>query len=274
MQKENPALLEPLAAALEKPRELSARVLNYISGTYSVDADAIGLFLVEELPKLEDYEIDLILSPLFTPRLADQAEVAHLLDGESVPREQWPALIRELVSRPVRARLVTTDRVQHSVNLREVTIERYVHRLRLDATIPAAVLELLHRIVSRADRPILTAIARRGIWEGEGRSGIIARYFATAASRGTYVIGDALELLDLVESYKPVDLPDLIDRIPRRQQALHDEINAAGVKPFFSNRVQELHGGERDQRRQDDSRIAAKEAELAFLNRLEYLLSG
>jgi len=63
-------LIETLAAELERPRELSARVINYIGGTYGVDHDAVGRFLVDELPKLEDYELDLILSPVFTPKLA------------------------------------------------------------------------------------------------------------------------------------------------------------------------------------------------------------
>ena len=102
-------LLETLAAELERPRELSARVVNYIGGTYGIDHDAIGPFLVDELPRLEDYELDLILSPVFTPKLVDQAVFAELLGSESVPREQWPALIQQLAARPTCAQLVTGD---------------------------------------------------------------------------------------------------------------------------------------------------------------------
>ncbi|HSU87650.1 MAG TPA: hypothetical protein VLL56_02380, partial [Terriglobia bacterium] len=127
-----PGLVVALAAELERPRELSPRVLNYIGDTYSVEKEGIGTFLVEELPKLEDYEIDLVLSPVFTPKLADQAVFAELLGRDSVPREQWPAIIQELVARPTRAQLLTLDGKAHTVVLREVTIERYVHRLRLE----------------------------------------------------------------------------------------------------------------------------------------------
>src|SRR5947208_11406 len=77
-------LIETLAAELERPRELSARVVNYIGGTYGIDYDAIGAFLVEKLPTLEDDELDLILSPVFTPKLNDQAVFAELLGRESV----------------------------------------------------------------------------------------------------------------------------------------------------------------------------------------------
>src|SRR6266571_3330678 len=48
-------LLETLGAELERPRELSARVVSYIVDTYGIDHDAIGSFLVDELSRLEEY---------------------------------------------------------------------------------------------------------------------------------------------------------------------------------------------------------------------------
>ena len=45
-------LLEAIANELERPRELSAQVVNYLVGTYSLNRDAIGAFLVNELPRL------------------------------------------------------------------------------------------------------------------------------------------------------------------------------------------------------------------------------
>ena len=92
--------VETLAAELERPRELSPRVLNYIGGNYDVEHDGVGVFLVEELPKLEDYEIDLILSPVFTPKLSDQAVFAEMLGRDQIAREQWPELIQQLAARP------------------------------------------------------------------------------------------------------------------------------------------------------------------------------
>lgn len=267
-------LLETLAAELERPRELSPRVLNYIGGTYGIDHDAIGPFLVDGLPKLEDYEIDLILSPVFTPKLADQAVFAELLGCASVLREQWPALIQELVTRPTCAQLVTSDGRPHSVPLREVTLERYLHRLRLDGAISESLLKLLDPTPPAPDRPLLKAIARRSIWENDARGNILARYLTNAASRGTYRLADAIELLNMVESYKPADVADLLARIPPRQEVLRGQINAgSGGKPFFSQGVQALHGGDRDQRRQDDPAMSAKENELAFLDRLQPVLA-
>jgi len=267
-------LLEALAAELERPRELSPRVLNYIEGNYSVEHDAVGAFLTEELSKLEDYEIDLSLSPVFTPKLADQAVFAELLGPASVPRDEWPALVEQLARRPTRAQLMTLEGKAHPVRLREVTIERYVHRLRLEAKIPNPIFNLLERCTVMEDRPLLKAIARRSIWDDGGRRGILERFLMAAATRGNCTVADTLDLLNLMENRKPSDVDNLLTEIPRWQAELRKQVEvASGGKPFFNEDVRLMHGGARDQRPQADSRVSAKENELLFLGRLKEMLA-
>ena len=49
-------LVETLVAQLERPREVTPHVANYLNGNYDVERDAIGAFLTEKLQHLEDYE--------------------------------------------------------------------------------------------------------------------------------------------------------------------------------------------------------------------------
>jgi hypothetical protein len=265
-------LLATLASELERPRPLLPQVVKHLCGTYSLERDALGAFLVEELPKLEDYEIDLILSPVFTPSLRDQSVFAELLGPDAVPLVEWFGLIEQLVARPTRAPLITDDGQSHAVALREVTIERYVYRLRLGATIPASLFELLSRRSPVDDRPLLKAIARRAIWESDARRDILGRYLAAAIGTEHYRSDDAVDLLKLAETYEPADTADLLRRIPHWEQVLRHEINlASNPKAFFNERVEELHGGGRDRRRQDNAE--PKQRELAFLARLKPLLA-
>jgi hypothetical protein len=267
-------LLEVLAAQLERPREVTVQVANYLNGTYDVERDAIGAFLTEKLAGLEDYEHDLILSPLFTPKLADQAIFADILGRESISRGQWPELIGELAERPTRGRLVTSDKQVHTIPLREVTIERYVHRLRLDGTIPELLLDLIEHVVPDADRALMKAVARRAIWESGSRRDILIRYLTSSSRRAAYQIADAIHLLDLAESYKPADLAALLAMIPAWQEGLRHEIDTGfGLRPFFTAQTQGEHGGDRDQRRPDEKRIEAKRNELATLGRLQTMLA-
>jgi len=267
-------LLETLAAELERPRRLPAQVVNHLSGTYGLDRDAIGDFLVNRLAELEDYEIDLALSPVFTPTLPDQAVFAELLGQESVPASEWPGLIQQLVVRPTRAQLVTADGLTHSTPLRDVSIGRFVHRLRLDATIPAPLFALVSQFPP-GDQPLLKAVARRAVWENEPRREILARYLTATIGGATNRLADSVELLKLAETYQPADVAGLVAQIPQWLQVLRQEINeSGGGKPFFNERVEELHGGGRDQRHQDNSRVTAKENERAFLERLQQVLTG
>lgn len=267
-------ILKILAAELERPRELTAQVIAHLTGTYSLEREDLGGFLVTELPKLEDYEIDLILSPLFTPTLADQAVVAGQLGRTAIPVAEWPALVQQLVARPTRTQLITPDAREHSVPLRDVTIERFVHRLRLEATIPEPLFELIHHWPRTAERSLLQAIARRAVWETDGRRGILVRWLTAVNGGGDYQLAEVQELLKLAEIYQPADERELLAQIPHWVQVLRQEINESGVKPFFNERVEELHGGGRDQRRQNNSRVAAKESERAFLERLQRMLAG
>lgn len=266
-------VVEALATELEGPRELSPRVLNYIGGNYDVEHDEIGAFLADQLANLEDYEIDLILSPVFTPKLADQATFAEILGRDQISRGEWPRIIEQLVARPVTAKLVTQDGVAHPVKLREVTIERYVHRLRLEATIPDSVFGLVEQLPA-SDRPMLKAIARRNAFENPGTARVLESYLRAVIKQNQYTLADVNALLELMESRKPANLSDLIERIPVWREALRHQIEvAAGPKPFFSQDIERMHGGGRDQRSHDEMRLSAKENEFAFLGRLEKILA-
>jgi len=268
-----PALIDALAAELERPRELAPRVLNYITGTYELDPANVGAFLENQLPQLEEDEVDLVLSPVFTPKLADQAVFAELLGAAPIPREQWPELVRELAARPTRATLVTPDGTRHIVPLREVTIERYLHRLRLEAAIPDSVFALLEKVPAQTDRPVVRAIARRGAWETSGSREILEQYLKAIIGNRTYELSDLLQLMDLVETRRPKDVSTLLASIPGWTEALREQIEKGSApKPFFHQQVEMMHGLARDQRGPDEAKVSAKERELAFLLKLQQIL--
>jgi len=267
-----PSLIDTIASELERPRDITTQVAKHLDGAYGVERDAIGPFLEDRLPKLEDDEHDLILSPLFTPKLSDQAMFADLLGSQSIPKNEWPALIQELVNRPTVAHLVTIEQQTHKVVLREVSIERYVKRLRLDGTISASMMKLIDQTPA-ADQPMLKAVARRAIWESTARGEMLVRVLTQSLADGNYNLKDTVDLLRLTEDYQPVDASALLARIPRWIKLLEEEINSGGgPKPFFSQTVQQLHGGN-DQRQSDEARIEAKRIELGFLERVQRILS-
>ena len=267
--------VDAVATELERPRPLLKQVVDHLASHYSVSRDELGAFLAEQLGALEDYEIDLLFSPLFTPSLAEQAAFSELLDRQTLPAGEWPALIRRLADRPAVAHLRTEDGAAHAIRLREVSLERFVTRLNLDVVIPDPLGKLLHSLPPPEDRALLKALARRIVWNKEPRRAVLFRYLLAATSEHFYQRDDLLALLKLMETYQPKDAADLLARIPHWQEVLKQEIvSAASPKPFFAARVQELHGGGRDQRHQDNSAISGKQRELDFLARLQSVLAA
>lgn len=262
-----------LAGELERPRVLAPQVADHISSHYDVSRDQLGRFLSETLPGLEDYEVDLVLSPIFTPTLADQARLSDELDRRTLPASAWPDLVRALAARPTVAQLVTEDGVSHGAPLREVTIERFVNRLNLDQALPERFSRLLNSLPPAADRPTLKAVARRPIWREEARATVLFQYLLTTASGDGYQLAEVIQLLQWAETYQPRDIADLLDRIPAWEEVLRREINvASNPRPFFNDRVKEMHGGGRDQRGTNETLIASKRQALAFLSKIRAAL--
>jgi hypothetical protein len=268
------AFVDAVAVELERPRALLKQVVDHLASHYSVSRDELGAFFTSQLDALEDYEVDLLFSPLFTPTLTDQSLFSDLLDRQTLPASAWPVLLRKLIDRPTVAHLTTEDGITHGIKLREVSLERFVTRLNLDVVIPDPLGKLLHSLPPAEDRALLKALARRIVWNKEPRRAVLFRYLLAATSEGFYRREDLLVLLKLMETYQPKDAADLLARIPHWQEVMKNEmLSAASPKPFFAARVQELHGGGRDQRHQDDSLISGKQRELEFLGRLQGVLS-
>ena len=266
-------LLETLARELERPRDVTAQVARHLAANYNITDDEIGPFLVETLPMLEEDEVDLILSPLFTPKLADQAVFAAQLGRLSVRLEDQTRLVADAVARPTEANLVTSDEATHGVRLGDVTVERFVYRLRLEGTIPEPIFALIERLPS-SDHGMLRAVARRAIWEPDGRYGILESYLTLTVGLADWGLDEVRTLLDLVERQKPADIADLVARVPQWCEGLRGDLDAAsGGKPFFSERIERSHGGERDHRSAESTLIEEKRRQLAFLERLEPLLA-
>ncbi|MFM8470617.1 MAG: hypothetical protein ACKODH_11720 [Limisphaerales bacterium] len=267
--------VDAVATELERPRALLKQVVDHLASHYSVSRDELGAFFTGQLAALEDYEIDLLFSPLFTPTLAEQSAFSELLDRQTLPANEWPGLVRKLGDRPTVTRLTTEDGTAHAIRLREVSLERYVTRLNLDVVIPDPLGKLLHSLPPVGDRALLKALARRIVWNKEPRRAVLFRYLLAATSEHFYQREDLLALLKLMETYQPKDAADLLARIPHWQEVLKQEIAAAAnPKPFFAARVQELHGGGRDQRHLDNSAISVKQRELEFLGRLQGVLNA
>jgi hypothetical protein len=267
--------LDVLARELARPRPLLKQVTDHLCSHYSLARDELVRFLTDELARLEDYEVDLIFSPMFTPTLEDQAAFSDLLETATLPAIACPELIDRLAALPVIGRVIVEDGQEVPVKLRPVVIARFVNRLNLDVAVPAVLAKLLNSLPPAGDRALLKALARRPIWQAEPRREILFRFLVATTSGDAYHRDDLVALLKLMETYQPRDAAEVLARLPHWREVKRKEIATANTpKPFFSERIQEMHGGGRDQRSQQQTPVAVWQAELAFLEKLQQVLSA
>jgi hypothetical protein len=261
-----------LVSALERERPLTSQVLGHLAEAHDVSREGVAGFLAEGYASLEDYEIDIAFSPLFTPGLSDQADFAALLGGKSLPRQEWDSLVAVLAARPTLATFVTPEGTRCRVPLRPVTIERFVHRLRLDGSIPPDLMALFATVTDEETQRVWFAIARRAIWETPGRQAILRRTLAP----GIPPSAEGVELLRIMESYEPADATEALARLPAWLKGIQEEMRSLGdPRPFFNERVQDMHGGGRDRRdTRNEARLEALRRTGTFLERWHRVLSA
>ena len=265
--------VDAIAKELEKPRPLLKQVVDHVASRHEVSRDELGNFLDNSVKDLEDFEIDLLFSAQFTPTLVDQAAFSDVLESGPLGRDKWDALVESLESRPTVANLETEDGTTHAVPLTDISIERFVKRLNLDIELPEALVRLLDSMPPEKDRGLLKAVARRPGFRTESQRDILFKYVLKVTSEDEYELDEILLLLELMDTYKATDVADLLSRIPHWLEVLENEATAAGQpKPFFAERVRELHGDGRDQRLTDSSLIGRKKRNMEFLKRLDTVL--
>src|SRR4051795_4879034 len=121
-----------LAAMLASPRplkpqterQLGQHLAEYASS--SSTSSGLPAFLLCAAEVLEDYELDILFGPLFTPTLDDRAAVADLLSHWRPPAEQSARLAVELAAEVPHAVVRLPDGTDAKLTLHEVMAERFV----------------------------------------------------------------------------------------------------------------------------------------------------
>jgi len=132
-------LVDRLAGLLERPRALAPQSERQLAQHLAEHkSTSLASFLLGASSLLEEYELDVVFAPLFTPTLDERAELADLLfhwrpTAEQLRDDVIPALRR----RVGHAVVLLPDGSSAKLTLHEVMVERFVRLLRLDAAADA-----------------------------------------------------------------------------------------------------------------------------------------
>ena len=122
-----------LAALLSRPRVLPAQTQRQLDQQVAEHHSHLASFLAGASGLLEEYELDILFAPVFTPTIDERAELADMLFHWRPTEEQLRRMVPKLCEQLGQAVVILSDGAQAKLTLHEVMVERFVRLLRLDA---------------------------------------------------------------------------------------------------------------------------------------------
>jgi len=273
---------------LTRPRQLTEQVLNYILSHYSYTIDQIDKFFEEEVPNLEDYEIDILFSPIFTPKISDKAVFSKILDDVEITSEEVDEIIDQLNGRNLVANFYVTlksgDELferKFSMPLNYVNLKRYVKLLNLDCK-PSKHLSQAIEVAFPEDSDKVKAILRDRFWKEEWREEFLRSYFVYIVNHGGASI-EKFELLLKILRGNPTasdiyEIYGLISDVIQWTQVQVDALKT-GRKQFFNEMIEQAYKLEgSDKRIQNENDLRQRETELRYYfelkDEIEYIIEN
>ncbi len=247
-------LIDLLAGDLAAERPLSAAVIAHIAAEYNFPADELDRFFTVRLPTLEEYEVEISLSRLFTPDSDLMARAFTLIPERGLTAEEEQAVVERLTERHIVAPLRSGSE-RYPMEVAPVLLERYVRLLTLTAPLAPEVARLIDRYVAEEERPAARHWCRLSQWQGEERTALLCAWLTAAGERGSLQLDRLIYLTGVVKSYRPHDLDDL----DRQLTNLADALDNLDPTPFFSEELKESHA----EKQQASDHAAARRAEIA-----------
>ncbi len=259
---------------LTKPKQLTDQVLSYIASRYSYTLDQIDKFFEEEISKLEDYELALLFSPIFTPKVSDKAVFSKILDDVEITSEDVDEIIEHLKKKILTASFYISLKRKNemiekkfTVPLNHFNLERHVRLLYLDCQ-PSKQLSRAVGVVFQNESDKIKAILRDRFWKEGWREEFLKAYLVYIAGQSEISVEKFELLLKILHSNPTAsdiyEIHDLLSDLIQWTQSQVDMLKAGGRR-FFNEMIEQTYkfeGG--DKRIQKEEELKREEMELRY----------
>ena len=154
------SLKSRIAELLRRPRAMKPQTERQLTPFLAEHSSSgVPAFLLCAADVLEEFELDVVFGPLFTPTLEERAELADLLFHWTPTSEQLEQLVKELSTEVPHATVNLPDGSEAKLSLHEVMVDRFVRLLRLDAGPDPATAAALRDALPSELWPVAMALA-------------------------------------------------------------------------------------------------------------------
>jgi hypothetical protein len=235
------ALKAAIAAQLTRSRELKGQTWRHLAEHLETGEAGLREFLRCAAATLEEYRLEILFAPLFTPDAREQAEVAGPLRFEQPTVSRVAGLVGDLAAGLESCPVLLPGGEVASLTLHEVLIERHVRLLRLERAPRAELVRIVTESLPE-DRALvaLSHMRRKGFTREHQRW--FARFIEFLASRRSVTDGLLEATADFLASQRSLAHIDLAENLASLMRATV----AAGAfaqkgRMYWSSDVAEHH---------------------------------
>lgn len=242
MSQENHRKLETVIAEIfGRPRVLKRQTQRHLTEHLENAESSLADFLLRAARELEDYEVEILFAPIFTPSFEEQVEVSEPLTRHRPSRQEIDRIVEALVATLKSCPIVLPEGETAPLTLHEALVERYVRLLRLDAAPAPEVATLIADALPPAQVPVALALLRRKGFTPQHQDWF-ARFLLFASDRHP-VERESLETLaDFVASQGSLRQEDLLENLESLLRATAEASSFAQKgRMYWSADVAEHH---------------------------------
>jgi len=253
-----------VADLLRRPRPMKPQTERQLAQHLNERNASVASFLLCAAEVLEDYELDVLFGPVFTPTLDQRVEVADLLFHWRPSAEQLKQLVSDLCAEVPHTTVLLPDGTETKMTLHEVMIDRFVRLLRLDQGPDAATAAAMREALPAELWPVgIAVLCERGLTPRHQRWFVA---FVSHAASGRTITRVWLETVaDFIGSQQSLDHASLLKAAEALRRATEGTAAFASSGHNYWSPDVAQHHHYRGQGKIDKERVQQRQAELAHV---------
>lgn len=270
-------LVKKIIEELSAERVLTKQVLDHLVSHHEVNLENLGEYFrrvrettTVEIDDIEDYEIDLAFSPLFTPRLRDRAKYSKLLDHGDVRPDEMEGFIDTIMQAKCEAKFRCHDTV-FAMPLHEVLIRRYVRLLNLTTQLSPRMKKAVEQYVPEPEQDTAKALAKDSVWLAEHRQDFLISFLKVFKEKNNFTMDKMDFLTDFVRTYRPMSILNMDSMLHNLIEACHEDIHKieGGHYLYYHDLVERHYMGSDNEQSLSEKLLHSKERTIIMATELK-----
>jgi|GEM_PF-5107263 len=229
---------EALIEALKVPRSMSGQVFNTVTDTYACSTEEeIRIFFTSKLAELEEYELDLLLSPQFTAREDEKKAFASTFGLQQFSNDTVEFLAKDIQNEKIITPITLNSGDLAECLVSDILVERYISTLNLNKTIEPEIIELIKRDVPQHFQGLLGLMSRDGLYQFEKYRHVYADLIGSMKAQNSFSEEILTFMVDTIRTYKPQNLSDLTEKMDRLITSCTDDMARAEERGYHHHEL-------------------------------------